>query len=85
MLQECLKILKFVIKILTFLMSFKSTLYAFYFQKPCRVYTGFFFSVGQFTNTSTLFFLNVTKRQESVIKNTGQGEIIIQDLDVTTR
>jgi hypothetical protein len=31
------------------------------------------------------FFLNVTKRQESVTKNTGQGEIIIQDLDVTTR
>jgi hypothetical protein len=44
----------------------------------------FFFSVGQFTHTSTLFFLNVTKRQESVTKNTGQGEIIIQDLDVTT-
>jgi hypothetical protein len=63
-------------------MSFKSTLYAFYFQKPCRVYTGIFFSVGQFTHTSTLFFL---KRQESVTKNTGQGEIIIQDLDVTTR
>ncbi len=45
----------------------------------------FFVSVGQFTHTSTLFFLNVTKRQESVTKNTGQGEIIIQDLDVTTR
>jgi hypothetical protein len=69
---------------LTFLMSFKSTHYAFYFQKPCRVYTGIFFSVGQFTHTSTLLFLNVTKRQESVTKNTGQGEII-QDLDVTTR
>jgi hypothetical protein len=66
-------------------MSFKSTLYAFYFQKPFRVYTGIFFSVGQFTQTSTLSFLNVTKRQESVTKNTGQGEIIIQDLDVTTR
>ncbi len=25
------------------------------------------------------------KRQESVTKNIGQGEIIIQDLDVTTR
>jgi hypothetical protein len=85
MLQECLKILKFVIKILTFLMSFKSTLFAFYFQKPCRFHTGIFFSVGQFTHTSTLFFLNVTKRQESVTKNTGQGEIIIQNLDVTTR
>jgi hypothetical protein len=44
-----------------------------------------FFSVGQFTHTSTLFFLNVTKIQESVTKNSGQGEIIIQDLDVTTR
>ncbi len=85
MLQECLKNLKFVIKILTFLMSFKSTLYAFYFQKPCRVYTGIFFSVGQFTHTSTLFILNVIKRQESVTQNIGQGEIIIQDLDVTTR
>ncbi len=85
MLQECLKILKFVSKILTFLMSIKSTHYTFYFQKPCRVYTGIFFSVGQFTHTSTLFFLNVTKRQDSVINNTGQGEIIIQDLDVTTR
>jgi hypothetical protein len=63
MLQEYLKILKFVIKILTFLMSFKSTLYAFYFQA----------------------LLKVTKRQESVTKNTGQGEIIIQDLGVTTR
>jgi hypothetical protein len=45
----------------------------------------FFFSVGQFTHTSTLSFLNMTKRLGSVIKNTGQGEIIIQDLDVTTR
>jgi hypothetical protein len=45
----------------------------------------FFFSVGQFTLTSTLFFLNVTESQESVTKNTGQGEIITQDLDVTTR
>jgi hypothetical protein len=63
-------------------MSFKSTLYAFYFQKPCRVYTALFF---QSDNSHTVFFLNVTKRQESVTKNTGQGEIIIQDLDVTTR
>jgi hypothetical protein len=45
----------------------------------------FFFSVGQFTHTSTLFFLNVTKRQESVIKNTGQGEKFTENLDVTTR
>jgi hypothetical protein len=66
-------------------MSFKSTLYAFYFQKPCRIHTENLFSVGQFTHTSTLFFLNLTKSQESVTKNTGQGEIIIQDLDVTTR
>jgi hypothetical protein len=43
------------------------------------------FSVGQFTHTSTLSFLNVTKRQESVTKNSVQGENIIQDLDVTTR
>jgi hypothetical protein len=84
-LQESLKLLKFVIKILTFLMSIKSTLYAFYFQKPCRVYTVFFFSVGQFTHTSTLSFLNMTKRLGSVIKNTGQGEKFIENLDVTTR
>jgi hypothetical protein len=85
MLQECLKILKFVIKILTLLMSIKSTLYAFYFQKPYRVYTVIFFSVGQFTHTTTLSFLNVTKRLGSVIKNTGQGEKFIENLDVTTR
>ncbi len=66
-------------------MSIKSTLYAFYFQKPCRVYTGFYFSVGQFTRTSTLSFLNMTKRLGSVIKNTGQGEKFIENLDVTTR
>jgi hypothetical protein len=32
-----------------------------------------------------MFFLNVTKRLESVIKNTGQGEKFIENLDVTTR
>ncbi len=65
-------------------MSIKSTLYAFYFQKPYRVYTGFYFSVGQFTHTSTLSFLNMTKRLGSVIKNTSQGEKFIENLDVTT-
>ncbi len=68
-------------------MSIKSTLYAFYFQKPCRVYTGIFFfqSDNSHTQAHCFFFFNVTKRQESVTKITGQGEIIIQDLDVTTR
>ncbi len=44
----------------------------------------FFFSRTIHTHKH-IFFLNVTKRQESVTKNTGQEEIIIQDLDVTTR
>jgi hypothetical protein len=66
-------------------MSFKSTLYASYSQNPVEFTQKKLFSVGQFTHTSTLFFRNVTKRQESVTENTGQGEIIIQDLDVTTR
>jgi hypothetical protein len=56
-----------------------------YFQKPCRIYIGIFFSVGQFTHTSKLSFLNMTKRLGSVINNTGQGEKFIENLDVTTR
>ncbi len=37
------------------------------------------------SHTLAHFFLNMTKRLGSVTKNTGQWEIIIQDLDVTTR
>ncbi len=45
----------------------------------------FFFQSDNSHTHKHIVFLNVTKRQESVTKNTGQGEIIIQDLDVTTR
>jgi hypothetical protein len=60
-------------------MSVKSTLYAFYFQKSCRESPGFFFSVRQFTQTSTLFYAYMTKRLCKVIKNSAQGEKFIQD------
>jgi hypothetical protein len=56
----------------------------FTFQNLVEFTQEFFFQSDN-SHTSTLFFLNVTKREESVTKNTGQGEIIIQDLDVTTR
>ncbi len=39
MLEKSPEILNFLIKVLTFLMSFKSTLYLLYFQKLCRIYT----------------------------------------------
>jgi hypothetical protein len=45
----------------------------------------FFFQSDNSQTQAHCFFLNVIKRQESVTKNIGQGEIIIQDLDVTTR
>jgi hypothetical protein len=74
MLEKSPEIFNFLIKVLTFFMSFKSTLYSPYFQKLCRIYTEKFFQVGQFIHKKTLFFLNVTKRQRSAIKKSVQGE-----------
>jgi hypothetical protein len=55
MLEKSPEIFNFLIKVLTFLMSFKTTLYSLYFQKLCRIYTEIFFQVGQFIHKSTLF------------------------------
>jgi hypothetical protein len=52
LLAECLKIFRFVIKILTFLMSFKSTLYASYSQNPVEfTQKNFFQSDDSHTHT----------------------------------
>ncbi len=55
MLEKSPEIFNFLIKVLTFLMSFKSTLYSLYFQKLCRIYTEKIFQVGQLIHKSTLF------------------------------
>jgi hypothetical protein len=47
MLEKSSEIFDFLIKVLTFFMSFKSTLYSLYFQELCLIYTEFFFQVGQ--------------------------------------
>jgi hypothetical protein len=74
MLEKSPEIFNLVIKILTFLMSFKSTLYSLYYQKLCRIYTEKFFQVGQYIHKNTLFYTYVTKRLGSVIKKSVQGE-----------
>ncbi len=53
MLEKSPEIFNFLIKVLTFFMSFKSTLYSPYFQKLCRIYTEKFFQVGEFTHKNT--------------------------------
>jgi hypothetical protein len=68
------EIFNFLIKVLTFLMSFKSTLYSLYFQKLCRIYTGKIFSSRTIHTQSTFFYTYVTKRQGSVIKKSVQEE-----------
>jgi hypothetical protein len=62
-LEESPEIFNLLNKILTFSMSFKSTLYSLYFQGLCRIHTEKYFSVGQFIHKSTLFlYTYVTKR-----------------------
>jgi hypothetical protein len=62
MLEKSPEIFNFLIKDLTFFMSFKSTLYPLYFQKLCRIYTENLFSVGQFIHKSTLFLYLCDKK-----------------------
>jgi hypothetical protein len=44
MLEKSPEIFNFLIKVLTFLMSFKNTLYLLYFQNLCRIHTENLFS-----------------------------------------
>ncbi len=62
MLEKGPEILNFLIKVLTFLMSFESTLYSLYFQKLCRIYTEKFFQVGQYVHKNTLFLYLCDKK-----------------------
>jgi hypothetical protein len=62
MLEKNPEIFNFLIKVLTFLMSFKSTLYSLYFQRLCRIYTEKFFQVGQFIHKNTLFLYLCDKK-----------------------
>jgi hypothetical protein len=74
MLEKSPEIFNFLIKVLTFLMSFKSTLYSFYFQKLCRIYTEKFFQSDNTYTKTPCFYTYVTKRLGSVIKKSVQGE-----------
>jgi hypothetical protein len=62
MLEKSPEIFNFLIKVLTFLMSFKSTLYSFYFQKLCRINTEKFFQVEQYIHKNTLFLYLCDKK-----------------------
>jgi hypothetical protein len=55
MLEKSPEIFNFLIKVLTFLLSFESTLYSLYFQELCRIHTEKFFQVGQYIHKNTLF------------------------------
>ncbi len=62
MLEKSPEIFNFLIKVLTFFMSFKSTLYSLYFQKLCQIYTEKLFQVGQYIHKNTLFLYLCDKK-----------------------